>query len=278
MLMKKKIIVLGSNGMLGQMVDKYFSSKSFDVVSINDRFDEDTIFSIIDKINLLKDSIVINCIGKVKQKTSIASDLLWSNTILPLELNRSLKTGHFLIHPSTDCVFMGKSSGSYSVTDKGGAMDVYGWSKSLGEVALADRKNTIVIRVSIIGPDNKTDKGLLSWFLNLPEGSVIKGYTNHFWNGITTLQWCECLENILLSPDFEKKKYQSNLLQLGTPNHYSKHEMLLLFREVFTKEITINPVYEGGVVISKCLAPMIECKDLKSQLIELKSFLLRNKF
>jgi dTDP-4-dehydrorhamnose reductase len=261
------------------MVDKYFSSRSFDVVSINDRFDDDTIFSIIDKVNSIKDSIVINCIGKVKQKTSMASDLLWSNTILPLELNRSLKAGHFLIHPSTDCVFAGKSSGSYLVTDKGDAMDVYGWSKLLGEVALADRKNTIVIRVSIIGPDNKTDKGLLSWFLNLPDAAVINGYINHIWNGITTLQWCECLENLMLSPDFENKKYQSNLLQLGTSNHYSKHDMLLLFKEVFDRKITINS-FSGGdeVVVSKCLVPMIECKDLKSQLIELKSFLSSNQF
>jgi dTDP-4-dehydrorhamnose reductase len=189
--MDKKIIVLGSKGMLGQMVIKYFGALGYSTIEFNERISEHTIFPIIKSINKLDDSVVINCIGKIKQKSDDVFTLLWSNSILPMELSRSLKKTHFLIQPSTDCVFTGNRAQSYDVNDFNDAEDVYGWSKSLGEHVLQHRTNTLIVRVSIIGPDYNSDKGLLSWFLNLEEGSTVNGFTNHFWNGITTLEWCK---------------------------------------------------------------------------------------
>jgi dTDP-4-dehydrorhamnose reductase len=262
--MRKNLIVLGSKGMLGQMVIKYFGSLGYTIVEFNDRIDEHNIFQIINSINKLDDSIVINCIGKIKQKSEDTFTLLWSNSILPMELSRSLKYTHFLIHPSTDCVFSGDREKSYIVDDFNDAKDMYGWSKSLGEHSLQHRINTLIIRVSIIGPDYNSNKGLLSWFLNLKDYSMINGFTNHLWNGITTLEWCKFVEKYILS----KKKYRLNTIQLGTREIYSKYDMLNLFKKVFNKKIDINSFSEGDRV-QKCLVPDIICQNLNSQLIEL---------
>lgn len=266
--MDKKIIVLGSNGMLGQMVIKYFEALEYSINVFNDRINEQNIFKVINSINEIEDSTVINCIGKIKQKSDDVFSLLWSNAILPMELSRSLKKSHFLIQPSTDCVFSGSKEERYCVNDFNDAEDVYGWSKSLGELALQHRVNSLIIRVSIIGPDYNSDKGLLSWFLNLKEGSTINGFTNHLWNGITTLEWCKFIEEFILS----KADYQLNTVQLGTDQIYSKYEMLNLFKTVFNKNIEINALTEG-VKIQKCLVPNIIRKDLKSQLLDLKNLM-----
>ena len=89
--MKKNIIILGSNGMLGQMVKVFFTIKNFNVEIYDKRFSTENLLSYIQQLNNFDDSIIINCIGKIWQKTDNASELLFSNSILPLELSRKLK-------------------------------------------------------------------------------------------------------------------------------------------------------------------------------------------
>lgn len=266
----KTIVVLGSRGMLGQMVIKYFKKLNYSIIEFNERIDESNIFNAIKTLNDIEDAVIINCIGKIKQKSSDAYTLLFSNSILPMELNRSLKSTHFLIQPSTDCVFSGSKTTNYHVSDYNDAEDGYGWSKSLGEHALQHRSNTLIIRVSIIGPDNQSDKGLLSWFLNLPVNSQVNGFTNHFWNGITTLEWCKFVENYITSAN--PQKYKLNTIQLGTNEINSKHDMLKMFNDVFEKSIIIKP-FGDSEVISKCLEPDLISPSLLAQLKELKEFI-----
>jgi dTDP-4-dehydrorhamnose reductase len=268
----KKIIVIGSNGMLGQMVSSFFKREGFDIVKFNKRFDENSIHGYLDEINSYESSLVINCVGKIKQKSSSAYDLFTSNTILPLELSRSLKDEHFLIHPSTDCVFDGTSLMPYSLADNHTANDIYGISKSFGEIAIANRPNSLVIRVSIIGPDVNSSKGLLSWFLSNSPNSKLNGFTNHFWNGITTLEWCKRLKELISEDNNKLRLKRVGLLQLGTLNTYSKYEMLCLFQEVFKTKFKILP-FLAEKTINRCLSPVIASDSLEQQLFELREFM-----
>lgn len=266
--MKNNIIVLGSRGMLGQMVTQYFTKKDYNVICVNDRFTEENINEFIDNINKYEDSIVINCIGKIKQKTSNSLDLLWSNTVLPLKLSQSLKKTHRLIHPSTDCVFDGLSKRGYAVNHIHTAKDIYGVSKSLGEQALHSRGNTLIVRVSIIGPDNNSSKGLFSWFMSQENTATLNGFTNHYWNGITTLEWCNTIFNYLFT---EFKSDQCKVIQLGTSKIYTKYEMLCLFNKIFEKGTTINKMKHN--YINRTLIPDLANKSLNEQLVELKHYL-----
>lgn len=266
----KSIIILGSNGMLGQMVKKYFTMAKYTVHIIDSRFEEENCIAYVNEINKLEDSIVINCIGKIKQKSGDLFELIWSNTILPLELSRNLRPGHFLIHPSTDCVFKGDSEVCYPLYAKHDADDFYGWTKSIGETAAISSNRTLIIRVSIIGPDYKSNKGLLSWFLNLPTHSKLNGFVDHFWNGITTLEWCKQLEkliknNVLISQS-------GNIIQLGTSERYTKFDMLNLFQEVFGTDHNIIK-YNSKQNVNRCLEPQYLSNSLDTQLKELYAFM-----
>ena len=268
--MKKSIIILGSNGMLGQMVKKYFTIANYTLHIIEDRFEQHNFNTFINEINKFEDSIVINCIGRIKQKSDDLFELVWSNTILPLELSRNLKPGHFLIHPSTDCVFKGDNNMGYLSNSKHDAEDFYGWSKSMGELAVSTKNNALTIRVSIIGPDYNSSKGLLSWFMNLPSNSEINGYVNHYWNGITTLEWCKQLEKLINENKLINKK--NNLIQLGTEKKYTKYDMINNFQEVFGTNHKIIP-YNSENNINRSLIPDIFTSSLDIQLKELRSFM-----
>jgi dTDP-4-dehydrorhamnose reductase len=264
-----KIIILGSNGMLGQMTSKYFSDKNFEVINHNEYFTQKNYNTYFDDINKLDSSVVINCIGKIKQKSSDPNELLWSNSIFPLTLSSKLDDKHLLIHPSTDCVFNELKNDFYSLRDNHDALDIYGFSKSIAENAISSHGNYIIVRVSIIGPDFNSKSGLLSWFLNLESGSEVNGYSNHFWNGITTLEWCKQVENLISKSG--NIKY-NKVIQLGTKNMLSKHEILKLFNEIFKKNILITP-FETPDQISRCLVPEIISVNLEQQLNELKDYL-----
>ncbi len=271
----KRIIILGANGMLGQMVKSYFEAKGYPILVHNVRFNEQTIFNFVQELNDLDTGIVINCIGRIKQKSDLPHDLFLSNTLLPLELSRSLDKKHLLIHPSTDCVFNGSKLTSYSINDSHDANDIYGISKSLAEKAITGMKNSIIARVSIIGPDKFSKKGLFAWFLSHPNGATLKGFINHKWNGITTLEWCKQIENLIEKEIL--KKTAIKLFQLGTESIYSKYDMLVCFQKVFDTNYNILK-FEDKFSINRSLKPTLISDDLEIQLYELRDFISHYRF
>jgi dTDP-4-dehydrorhamnose reductase len=266
--MKRQLIILGSGGMLGQMVKKYFTVEGFDITCFDLRFGIGERAGYSDFLRSLREGYVINCIGKIKQKTIDANDLLFVNTILPSELRNALPKDIVLIQPGTDCIFSGKMGSAYPVDRVSDAEDEYGWSKRLGEVVLQGRPNTLLPRVSIIGPDNNLGgKGLLAWVKSNPRGTAIKGFTNHLWNGITTLEWCRQVHQFIR----QGQPFPFRLIQYGTAAHYSKYEMLVLFNRIFDLGLIIEPV-ETPQPVDRRLVPDIVCKPLPEQLQDLVSF------
>lgn len=267
MMKEKKIILLGQEGMLGQMVNRYFIDKGFQIKTCPVRFDPQHLDAFIHFISET-DGVIINAIGKIKQKTNDINDLLFVNTILPSVILENLKPGHIFINPSTDCVFDGKKGEAYMISDPPNVLDAYGWSKRLAEVNLKDRAQVLVPRVSIIGLDSKPDpKGLLGWFMKNPGRSILNGFTNHYWNGITTLEWCKQIHQMIENSCYPEQ----NIFQLGTRESYTKYEMLKLFNQVWKKDITIEK-FEQAEAVDRRLMPEIICKPLPDQLLEMKNF------
>ena len=118
------------------------------------------------------------------------------NALFPHQLARAAhRHGVRLIQIATDCVFSG-SRGKYTEADDHDALDVYGKTKSLGELHVPGALN---IRCSIIGPEGKGRTSLMEWFLAQPAGSTVNGFTHHLWNGVTTLQFARLCERIILT-------------------------------------------------------------------------------
>jgi dTDP-4-dehydrorhamnose reductase len=216
--MKKQVLVLGSTGMLGSMVAKYLKEQGMGVVCPGR--------SEILNFSCSKYKYIINCIGIIKQKLKHNDEAIFINSMFPHMLSQEAPKSK-IIQIATDCVYSGKK-GNYIETDEHDATDVYGKTKSLGEV---EAKNFYNIRCSIVGIEPKGNYSLLSWFLSQKKGATIQGYTNHYWNGVTTLQFAKMCYYII------KNDYRlANRVHIVPLNTVSKYELLKIFADKFNRQ------------------------------------------
>jgi hypothetical protein len=96
-----------------------------------------------------------------------------------------------------NCVFNG-AEGGYVESSPHTAMDIYGRSKSLGE-----SESATIIRTSIIGEELSNKLSLVEW-VKSQAGKSVNGYLNHFWNGITCLQFAKICDYMLKNDLFWK--------------------------------------------------------------------------
>lgn len=188
-----KIFVFGANGMVGSYVHKYFKG-SIPVTRNNvDARQCVTLIQtpILDKLGIGKGDVVINLMEITNKRKETEQDFYLVNATFPhLLADYCELKGVKMIHISTDCVFDG-AKGNYSESERFTAKDIYGISKFLGEPP-----NCTVIRTSVIGENRNSDKDLLEW-VRSHKNTDITGYTNHYWNGITCLQFAKVCEIII---------------------------------------------------------------------------------
>jgi dTDP-4-dehydrorhamnose reductase len=188
----KKVLILGATGMLGSACKSVLGdSAKLEVIGTARNAEDGNINfdaakdDIKDVIAVVKPDWIVNCIGIIKphiNEESLDSRVraIEINGLFPEKL--ALSTKKPIIQIATDCVFSGRK-GSYVESDLHDATDVYGKTKSLGEMPADNLKH---LRVSIIGPEIGRSTSLLEWFRNQPIGASLNGFTDHLWNGITT--------------------------------------------------------------------------------------------
>ena len=277
--MKKKIMILGSNGMLGSTFLKYLSKKkNYKIICISRKRDkslnqfnqkkfkrkiEFKYFDILNKkkliqvLKLYKPNYLLNCIGVVKKLVNKKNirNTYFINSILPHILSSlSSKFKFKLVHFSTDCVFDGKK-GNYSEKDICNAKDDYGISKFIGEIYFS---NSITIRTSIIGHENgNNQRGLLEWFLN--QKKIVKGYKNAIFSGFPTIEIAEIVENYII-----KRKIVSEGLYNIASKPISKYDLLRKISKIYKKKVEIKPNF--SVRVDRTLCGKKFCKATKYKL------------
>jgi len=268
----KKIIILGSTGMLGNMLLNHLSSTNkYEIVSSvrNRDFENDNNF-IFEPV--LEDTVCelpyadyyINCIGIIKpHMLKNIEDSIYLNSIFPRELaDECNRRGSKLIHITTDCVFSGKD-GNYDEDSDHDALDDYGKSKSLGEP-----ENCMVLRTSIIGPEIHKNASLMSW-VQAQGGKEINGFTNHLWNGITTLQYAKVCDQII-SNDW----YDEDLYHIHSPSIVNKFELVSMINDRYIVGANITPTEAPAAVdrtmsTKKDLCAKLNIPELKEQIRQL---------
>jgi len=246
-----KILVLGVNGMLGNTVFKYLlKNDRYNVIGVsrrkipemlafekrikiyNELTDNDVLTGLFLELN---PDIVINCIGIVKQSENSRNvfESISVNSLFPHRLSNLCRLlNSRLIHFSTDCVFSG-NKGNYLESNNPDPIDLYGRSKLIGEV---QEQNTITLRTSIIGHELSTNKSLLNWFLSTQ--NEVKGFTNAFFSGLTTLEVAKVIEKYIVpNPSL------NGLFHLAS-DRISKYDLLSLISEVYNYRINIIPEYD----------------------------------
>lgn len=204
--------------MLGSHVVRQMSQRGIDVFSTTRRansgsstfqFDLDTqsISDLIDSVGPI--DYVVNAIGFIK--SHIRADhpeseysAIKVNSLFPRELARVAEQNHLkVIQIETDCVYSG-ADGNYSESASHDALDVYGKSKSLGEV---DSPAVMHIRCSIIGREVDRSTSLVEWVLGQALGAHIDGYANHRWNGVTADVFSKLCAGIVSTDSFSARSH-----------------------------------------------------------------------
>ncbi|HEY0948504.1 MAG TPA: sugar nucleotide-binding protein [Candidatus Paceibacterota bacterium] len=256
-----RVLILGHRGMLGDAVFRHLDSYAdIECVTTSARWPDEAF-----KEAVLGSSAdyIVNAIGKIPQKGGTASDYETLNVALPLFLD---SVGSRVIHPSTDCEFLGTipPGERYEKDASRDAADAYGRSKAKASAWIEEHgSHTKIIRTSIIGHESGTALSLLDWFL-ASEGTV-RGYSNHYWNGITTLQWAK--QALMLIRDWDA---YPRLTQIASPECMSKHDVLRIVAKVYGKEISLEP-FETPETVNKCLVSDAVLPPLKVQLQDLAS-------
>jgi dTDP-4-dehydrorhamnose reductase len=251
----KKVLILGVSGMLGSVVLDFISTKD-DIKLVGtlrqkklvDKYKKryknvKFIVSSPDNTPLKKIDYIINCIGVIKQKSNDPHEMLLINSVLPYSIYDKADTAK-IIQPATDCVFSGKK-GLYTEKDEHDTLDVYGKTKSLGEV---NGKNFYNIRTSIIGPEAKSKVSLLEWFLSQKKNTTVEGYANHYWNGITTLHFAK-LCYAVISKDIKLP----NLIHFVPDDSVNKYQLLKLFSKTFGRPDIIIQKSKAEAKINRTL-------------------------
>jgi dTDP-4-dehydrorhamnose reductase len=249
----KRVLILGNNGMLGHACEYVFNANTSVEVSTSSRSGHDSDYrfdalsdKIEDLISVAKPDFIVNCIGMIKPRidensmTSIHDGVV-VNALFPQLLSDATKNSSTkIIQIATDCVYSG-SIGSYDELAPHDPEDVYGKTKSLGEVSA---ENFLNLRVSIIGPEKNRSTSLLEWFLNQTSGTSLRGYANHFWNGVSTYHFARVALGLLEGDNFISGKFH-----LVPSNRVSKFELLQLFQKQYGRQdLKLEEFYPEGVI------------------------------
>lgn len=248
------IIILGGEGMLGHKMVQTLALRYPDVacttfgslaeppLSKIEFYRQVRVYEGVDAMNLAAlEALVreeaprqiINCIGIIKQRQEARAPVLsiTLNSLLPHLLAQWAQAwGGRVIHFSTDCVFDGRRGG-YTEDDASSAEDLYGKSKSLGEVT-AD--NALTLRTSIIGREILHFASLLEWFLR-QRGRSIYGYRRVIYSGVTTNYLADLVARLVA-----EHSTLSGLYQVTAPA-IAKYELLSLLKDAYQLDVDIVP-------------------------------------
>jgi dTDP-4-dehydrorhamnose reductase len=276
---RKQILVLGSAGMAGHLIEAYLGEAGHHVIGADIRlnpFAQTPTLKIDfrqqnDLVDLLGDrpwDFVINAVGVLNRCVdSNPYDGIFLNSVLPHLIAKTiLQKKTSLIHLSTDCVFSGRS-GKYTERDFRDGDTFYDRSKALGEIV---NSKDLTLRQSIIGPDmHPSGIGLFNWFMQAPES--LDGYTNAIWNGVTTLQLAKGIGTIVSSLPM------SGLYHYVTPDPISKHDLLRLFALEFRRNVMIRPTALADTLdkslINTSPQPALTIPGYSTQLKEMRAWI-----
>ena len=294
------ILVFGITGMLGSMVYSHLKlNKSFKVLGtylnkselghfkVEDTFQFDASVNVNEQIDVIvkefNPDYIVNCIGILNRYSNSGNindtlNAVRVNAVFPALLSNYFlkRNGTKIIQIATDCVFSGRR-GHYSESDPHTPDDVYGKTKSLGEIS---SDNFLNLRCSIIGPELSQYGSLFEWFISNSSNSKIAGYNHHLWNGVTTLQFAQYCEEIIVKGHFSDLRKLNSVIHY-TPNEtVTKYELLSIINDIFGKNCVISKIDDPDKSVKRDLiSEFLSITDkikMETAILALKEYLDAN--
>lgn len=226
-----KVLVLGATGMLGAAVASSLTRSGLGVITASrtqgELFDAEQLESksLLESAGIGPGGFVVNCVGLTKARideASLESRSLAVKLNIDFPSNLALaaeQAGARVIQVATDCVFSGVKGG-YLESDAHDAADVYGKTKSIGEVP---SQSVMHLRCSLIGPELGRNSLFFEWVRQQPKGAEITGFTNHLWNGLSSVGFGRVVAGII-----EENLFRPGVQHLVPRNRVSKDQLVRL--------------------------------------------------
>ena len=255
-----KLLILGSDGMVGHVADRYLSERGHTVSGFND---VDNLRGLEKELQEGRYDAVINCTAIINQDAEADKvGAIKVNSLLPHFLEAvTVGTDTVVVHRSTDCIYSG-AKGNYGLSDWPDATSFYARSKALGEL---DNGKDITIRTSLIGPEtDENGGGLFNWFYN--QTGEVRGFANAIWTGLTTIEFAREIEWLL-------QNHKHGLFQLVPDHAIGKYDLLILFQKYYPGDRNIVRVDNKRVdksliqVSGECPIP-----DYESMIAEMRQW------
>lgn len=262
--MTRPALVLGGTGLLGHGVVASFLDRGLDVraTTRHPELVPDDKASLFEEFGVADGDLgklvagygsgdfVVNCVGLIKpyirdedlgdRRRAIAVNADFPHALAEF----ASAQGFRVIHITTDCVFSG-GRGSYLETDRHDATDVYGMSKSLGEVP---GPGIVNLRCSVIGQEMRGFKSLLQWVLGHASGETFRGYTDHQWNGVTAMAFGRIIAGIVATGN-----PVSGTVHVVPADSVNKYELSAMILEAYGRgDVSVLP-YETGTMVNRVL-------------------------
>lgn len=267
--MIKKVVVLGSRGMLGYAVTEVLSRRGHGVDAVS-REQFDIVRDPLAKLDSVLEhaDAVVNCAAMLQARIAAApiEEVLRVNAVFPHDLSRACEARSVpCLHISTDGVFSG-ARGRYDEMSPLDADDIYGMTKAAG-----DPGDCMVLRTSIIGEERHASGSFLEWARG-QRGKRVNGFANHRWNGLTTVHFAEVIEVILVGGNFAQ-----GVFHLHSPDSVTKCELLRLISYAYELDLSVTPVNAPSACdrtlrSRKPLSSRFCTKSIRQQLAEMRQF------
>ena len=250
---RTKVLVVGSTGMLGSAVIAQLSRSDLDIIEASRskgiRFDaeRDSCEDLLLAAGLTSQDYVVNCVGLTKTHIDEADPssverAVRLNILFPISLAQAAgKSGVRIIQVATDCVFSGKH-GHYTESSSHDADDVYGKSKSIGEVGF---ENVLHLRCSLVGPEIAGRSSLFfEWIRGLEYGAIVDGFVDHIWNGLTSQAFGAIVSGIV-----ESGTFFSGVQHLVAADSLTKFELVKMELDLLGRnDVVVNETITGNKV------------------------------
>ena len=207
-----KVLVLGAQGMLGSMVATTLRERPDLKVSVTTRGESpggavgaswrpfDVSRDPVDRVlDAEEPDWVVNAIAVVaplicQDDSASVLRAIAVNAAFPRRLAEAAAAREQrVIQIATDGVYSGLH-GPYDEAAPHDAQDVYGKTKSLGEVS---DSHVVLLRCSIVGPEAGPPRSLLGRLLAHPPRAAVRGFTGQRWNGVTTFHFAKLCAAII---------------------------------------------------------------------------------
>ena len=238
---KMKILLFGSQGMLGYELAKYFLSEAQNIiVSTKADCDISNLEAIEDYISNISPEYVINCAGLVDvdlcedNKEYALSVNSFSVHKMALACNKLKAT---LVQISTDHYYTNDKDQKHCEDDPITLVNHYAYTKYLGEAYALLAKRHLIIRTNIIGFNNrKKKKTFLEWSIDCIEKNIqMNLFYDYFTSSIDIFSFCHVLKSALCCR-------LNGVYNIASKNVFSKANFL----EFLGKSLNIplnNPLY-----------------------------------